>query len=116
MAKDLEIKAKLEEEKKAKEEAEAAETKVTFNDGFRTCASIDLASTMQLYTCAIIFVAFCSAQCDSPLPSNEQVARLPIEIEAGVFEDPDTKMYTINITKKNKEGRKAMKGQVRMCV
>lgn len=63
----MEQKAKLEEEKKAKAEAEAA----------------------------------------------EKVARLPIEIEAGVFADPDTKMYTINITKKNKTGMKAYKGQVR---
>ena len=52
MAKELEQKAKLEEEKKAKAQAEGA----------------------------------------------EKVARLPIEVEAGVFEDPDTKMYTINIT------------------
>jgi hypothetical protein len=66
LAKELEQKAKLEEEKKAKAQAEGA----------------------------------------------EKVARLPIEVEAGVFEDPDTKMYTINITKKNKTGMKARKGQV----
>lgn len=39
-------------------------------------------------------------------------ARLPIEIEAGVFEDPSTKKYLLNVTKKNKEGRCAYKGQV----
>ena len=47
--------------------------------------------------------------------AQDQVTRLPIEIEAGVFEDPNTKMYTINITKKNKSGMKAYKGQVTCC-
>mmetsp|Transcript_28362 Transcript_28362/g.23800 ORF Transcript_28362/g.23800 Transcript_28362/m.23800 type:complete len:259 (+) Transcript_28362:25-801(+) len=39
-------------------------------------------------------------------------SRLPIEVEAGVFEDASVKKFTINVTKKNKEGRCAYKGQV----
>jgi len=70
LAKDLELKTKMEDEKKAKAEVEG--------------------------------------------PGGD--ARLPIEVEAGVFEDASVKKFTINVTKKNKEGRCAYKGQVRVRV
>ena len=44
--------------------------------------------------------------------AQESVARLPIEVEAGVFEDPSSKKYMLNLTKKQKGARKAYKGQV----
>jgi len=70
LAKDLELKTKMEDEKKVKAEAEG--------------------------------------------PGGD--SRLAIEVEAGVFEDASVKKFTINVTKKNKEGRCAYKGQVRVRV